>query len=212
MRVGVLISGRGSNLRALLQAFPPAHQSVDICCVATNRPACDGLLYARQAGVPVHEFSRADFPTTRAQQSAFAGALLAHRVEVVVLAGFDQIVMEPILEPFGGRIINIHPSLLPAFGGTLHAQAEALAYGVKVSGCTVHYVNEDIDAGPIIAQVAVPVLHSDSVESLAERILAQEHKLLPKVVRWIAEGRVSVVERLVLVSEEAANESIAECL
>ncbi len=212
MRVGVLISGRGSNLRALLEAFPAGHESVDICCVATNRQACGGLRYARSCGIPTYVFPRASYPSRHAQQSAVADALLTQGVQLVVLAGFDQIATEAILKPFGGRIVNIHPSLLPAFGGTLHAQAEALAYGVKVTGCTVHYVNEEIDAGPIIAQAAVRVLASDTVEVLAGRILEQEHRLLPAVVKSIAEGRVSVEGRRVLVSEGAANESVAECL
>ncbi len=141
-----------------------------------------------------------------------AQALHAEGVQLVVLAGFDQIVAETLLRPFEGRIINIHPSLLPAFAGTLHAQREALAYGVKVSGCTVHYVNEDIDAGPIVAQAVVPVFAADTEESLASRILEQEHCLLPNVVGWIAEGRVCVKGRRVQISEGNANESLAERL
>lgn len=212
MRVGVLISGRGSNLDALLRAFPAGHQIVHICWVGTNRPQCAGLQYARSAGLPVHLFPRSAYADRQAQQLAISRALEQEGIQLVVLAGFDQIVTAPLLQPFEGRVINIHPSLLPAFGGTLHAQAEALAYGVKVSGCTVHYVNEDIDAGPIIAQAAVPVFATDSVESLANRILDQEHRLLPVVVKWIAEGRVSAQGRRVRISEGAANESFAERL
>jgi phosphoribosylglycinamide formyltransferase-1 len=212
MRVGVLISGRGSNLEALVRAFPGGHRSVQICCVGSNREDCAGLRFAREASIPTYVFPRSRFAERRLQQAAMAGALLSERVELVVLAGFDQIVTEPLLTPFAGRIINIHPSLLPAFGSTLHAQQEALAYGVKVSGCTVHYVNEDIDAGPIIAQAAVRVFDSDTVDTLASRILEQEHRLLPDVVKWIAEGRVSAQGRWVQVSEGAASESIAERL
>jgi phosphoribosylglycinamide formyltransferase-1 len=208
MRVGVLVSGRGSNLAALLRAFPRSHKAVRIACVVANRTDCAGLRHAQAANVPTYTYPRDGFANREEQQQAIASSLSEAEVELVVLAGFDQILTDSLLRPFAGRIINIHPSLLPAFSGTLHAQAEALAYGVKLSGCTVHYVNKEIDQGPIIAQVAVPVLESDTSQSLAERILQQEHYLLPTVVEWIAEGRVRVEGRQVRVSEGAANASV----
>jgi phosphoribosylglycinamide formyltransferase-1 len=208
MRVGVLVSGRGSNLAALLRAFPRSQKAAQIACVVANRPDCAGLRYAQAANVPTHTFPRDGFANREEQQHAIASTLSEAGVELVVLAGFDQILTDALLRPFAGRIINVHPSLLPAFSGTLHAQAEALAYGVKLSGCTVHYVNKEIDQGPIIAQAAVPVLESDTSQSLAERILQQEHYLLPTVVEWIAEGRVRVEGRRVRVSEGAANASV----
>jgi len=199
MRVGVLASGRGSNLQALLRAFPEGHPCVSITCVMSNRPECLALTHARSAGVVAPAFPRSAYGSRVEQQRAMAAALVAAHVDLVVLAGYDQVLTSSLLQPFAGRIINIHPSLLPAFAGTLHAQAEAVAYGVKLSGCTVHYVIEEIDQGPIIAQAAVPVYDSDTEDSLAQRILEQEHQLLPAVVKWIAEGRVRIEGRRVVI-------------
>jgi phosphoribosylglycinamide formyltransferase-1 len=200
MHVGVLVSGRGSNLRALLAAFPAGHPLVCIACVVTNRPGCAALAVAREAGVPAREVSSDDYPSREARQGAIAAALGAEKVDLVVLAGFDQVLGAALLAPYAGRLINVHPSLLPAFAGTLHAQAAALRHGVKVSGCTVHYVTEDVDGGPIIAQAAVPVLDGDGVADLSARILEQEHRLLPMVVALIAEGRVQVDGRRVRIN------------
>jgi phosphoribosylglycinamide formyltransferase-1 len=201
MRVGVLVSGRGSNLQALLRAFPNGHSSAAIVQVVSNRRECQALEHAHAAGVPACALERSQYQDRSAQQQAMADVLLDARVDLLVLAGFDQILTSALLRPFAGRVINIHPSLLPAFAGTLHAQAAALDHGVKVTGCTVHYVNEEIDGGPIIAQAAVPVLQSDSEESLSSRILQQEHRLLPWVVELIAEGRLRVEGRRVLIQE-----------
>lgn len=199
MRVGVLVSGRGSNLRALLAAFPPGHRLVQIVSVISNRPGCPALEHARAAGVPTHIVARQEYASREEQQGAMAELLRAARVDLLVLAGFDQILSAALLEPYAGRAINVHPSLLPAFAGTLHAQAEALRHGAKVSGCTVHHVTAEVDGGPIIAQCAVPVLDDDTETSLAERILEQEHRLLPQVVGLIAEGRVRVEGRRVCI-------------
>jgi phosphoribosylglycinamide formyltransferase-1 len=212
MRVGVLASGRGSNLQALLRSFPIGHAKAEIVCVVSNRPGCEALQHARGANVPAFGLPQSAFPSRGEQQAAMAKVLRDADVELVVLAGYDQILTSELLRPFEGQIINVHPSLLPAFAGTLHAQEAALAYGVKVSGCTVHYVIEDIDQGPIIAQEAVPVFIADSVDSLAQRILEQEHTLLPRVVELIAEGRVVVEGRRVRIAEGAANASITERL
>ncbi|MGH2347781.1 MAG: phosphoribosylglycinamide formyltransferase, partial [Chloroflexota bacterium] len=178
LTVGVLVSGRGSNLRALLGAFPAGHPLVRIVVVVSNRPGCVALGYAREAGIPVEIVNREDYSSRDAQQSAMAAALAAAEVDLVVLAGYDQVLGPSLLEPFAGRIINVHPSLLPVFGGTLHAQAAALQHGVKVTGCTVHFVTAAVDGGPIIAQAAVPVRDDDTVDTLSLRILAQEHILL----------------------------------
>jgi phosphoribosylglycinamide formyltransferase-1 len=192
MRVGVLVSGRGTNLRALLDAFPAAHPLVQIVCVVTNRPGCPALEHAHRASVPTQSVPRAAYPSRAAQHTAIAAVLADAAVDLVVLAGYDQILDAALLDRYVDRVINVHPSLLPAFGGTLHAQAAALQYGVKVTGCTVHFVTAAVDAGPIIAQVTVPVLDDDSVETLSQRILEQEHVLLPWVVTRLAEGRVAV--------------------
>jgi phosphoribosylglycinamide formyltransferase-1 len=197
MRVGVLVSGRGSNLQALLAAFPAGHPLVEIVCVVSNRPECQALEHAQRAGVPAHAMPRREHGSRDAQQAAIAGILQDAGVELVVLAGYDQVLGAPLLDDFADRILNVHPSLLPAFGGTLHAQEEALRHGVKVTGCTVHYVNSEVDGGPIIAQAAVPVLDDDDAARLSQRILEQEHRLLPRAVAWIAEGRVRVEGRRV---------------
>jgi phosphoribosylglycinamide formyltransferase-1 len=197
VRVGVLVSGRGSNLRALLAAFSPGHPAVEIVCVVSNRPGCAALAHAATAGVPAHTVPRAAYPSRHAQQAAMARILAEAGVELVVLAGYDQVLGPPLLDAFPLRTINIHPSLLPAFAGSLHAQADALRHGVKLSGCTVHFVTSEVDGGPIIAQAAVPVLDDDDEETLARRILEQEHRLLPQVVAWIAEGRVRMEGRRV---------------
>jgi phosphoribosylglycinamide formyltransferase-1 len=197
MRVGVLVSGRGSNLRALLDALSAKSSAAHVVCVVTNRPGCAALDHARRADVPVHIFAKKEYGSRAARDAAMAEALNQAGVDLVVLAGYDEILDPVLLSPFAGRMINVHPSLLPAFAGTLHAQAAALKYGVKVSGCTVHYVTADVDCGPIIAQAAVPVLDDDDVESLSARILEQEHRLLPHVVTLIAEGKVQLEGRRV---------------
>jgi phosphoribosylglycinamide formyltransferase-1 len=197
VRVGVLASGRGSNLLALLAAFPPGHAAVEIVCVVSNRPGCPALAHAARAGVSTHTVPRTAHPSRHTQQAAMAQVLAEAAVELVVLAGYDQVLGPPLLDTFALRMINIHPSLLPAFAGSLHAQADALRHGVKLTGCTVHYVTAEVDGGPIIAQAAVPVLDDDDEATLAGRILEQEHRLLPLVVTWIAEGRVRIEGRRV---------------
>jgi phosphoribosylglycinamide formyltransferase 1 len=201
MRVGVLVSGRGSNLCALLEALAGEGSPAQVVCVMTNRPGCAALDHARNAGTPVHIFAKKEYVSRATRDAAMAEALNQAGVDLVVLAGYDEILDPALLSPFAGRLINVHPSLLPAFAGTLHAQAAALRYGVKVSGCTVHYVTEDVDCGPIIAQAAVPVLDDDDEESLSARILEQEHRLLPRVVKLIAEGKVRLEGRRVRVDE-----------
>jgi phosphoribosylglycinamide formyltransferase-1 len=208
--VGVLVSGRGSNLRALLAAFPAGHPLVHIACVTSNRLACPALEHARRAGVPTHVFERRRYPTREAQHTAIAERLREDGVDLLVLAGYDQIVTEPLLTAYAGRLINVHPSLLPAFAGTLHAQADALRHGVKISGCTVHYVTEVVDGGPIIAQAAVPVLEDDDETLLAARILEQEHRLLPRVVAWFAEGRIRIQGQRVHIEPASGQESFLE--
>lgn len=197
LRVGVLVSGRGSNLQALLAAFPGDHPRVRIACAISNRPGCPALAHARDAGIPALVFDRRAYAGRVAQHAAMAERLRDERVDLVVLAGYDQIVAEPLLAAYAGRLINVHPSLLPAFAGTLHAQAEALQHGAKISGCTVHFVTAAVDGGPIIAQAAVAVLDDDDEAALAARILEQEHLLLPRVVAWIAEGRARIDGRRV---------------
>lgn len=197
LRVGVLVSGRGSNLQALLDAVDAGAAEAEIAVVISNHAGVYALERARARGVPSAVFQRRDFPSRRSHQAAIADELERRDVGLVVLAGFDRVIEPSFLARFAGRMVNIHPSLLPAFAGGLHAQAEALEHGVKVSGCTVHFVTDDVDGGPIILQAAVPVMEDDTVEALAARILEQEHVILPKAVGLIACGKVSVEGRRV---------------
>jgi phosphoribosylglycinamide formyltransferase-1 len=189
-RLAVLISGSGSNLQALLDACAQPDSPAQVVCVVSNVPTAFGLERARKAGVPAvaldHKAfgSRADFERALTQELEKAG------VEWVCLAGFMRLVSADFLARFPGRVLNIHPSLLPAFTG-LHAQRQALERGVKIAGCTVHYVDAGMDTGPIIAQAAVPVLPGDDEASLSARILAEEHKLYPLAVRLVVTGKVT---------------------
>jgi len=195
-RVGVLISGRGSNLAALLDAAALPDAPYTIVAVISNRAGAAGLVCAREASrVAVYAVERAGVASRAAQQAEMARLLRAHGVEVVVTAGFDQILGPAFVDAYPERILNIHPSLLPAFAGTLRAQEEALAAGVKVSGCTAHLVTAEVDAGPIVAQAAVPVRDDDTVATLSARILAEEHRLLPHAMRLLATGQVRVEGR-----------------
>lgn len=197
LRVGVLVSGRGTNLQALLDAQARDELSGEVVVVVSNVPGAPALERAARARVPTRVLPRSAFPTRQAQHCAIADCLAAFAVDLVVLAGFNRILDPLVVERFAWRIINVHPSLLPAFAGTLHAQAEALAYGVKVTGCTVHFVTNEVDGGPIILQAAVPVLEDDTVETLAARILREEHRLLPEAVRLFAAGRLRIEGRRV---------------
>jgi phosphoribosylglycinamide formyltransferase 1 len=196
-RIGVLISGRGSNLLALIEAVERGDLPAEIALVVTNRAEAGGLEHARSRAIPTLTADRTRYPKRAARQERIRAALLAADVDLVVCAGFDEILLPPLVADFSGRMLNVHPSLLPAFGQTLSAQAEALAYGAKVSGCTVHLVTDDLDAGPIVVQRAVPVLEDDTVESLSARILTEEHQALPEAVRLFAEGRLRLDGRRV---------------
>lgn len=196
-KVGVLVSGRGSNLQALIDAVARGELQAELAVVISNHPNAYALRRAADAGIPTVVVPRQDHPSRAAQQMAMADELERRGVSFVVLAGFDRVVLPAFVDRFPWRMINIHPSLLPAFGGGLHAQADALAYGVKVSGCTVHFVTGEVDVGPIILQVPVPVEDDDTVDSLAARILEQEHLALPKAVDLLASGRLVVENRRV---------------
>ena len=191
LKVGVLISGRGSNLAALIEAAGAADYPAEITCVVSNKADAPGLGIAAAAGIPTTLVSHRDHPDRESFDRAVSTELERHGVGLVVLAGFMRIFSPWFPARWADRLINIHPSLLPAFKG-MHVQRQALDAGVRVSGCTAHLVTPDLDSGPIIAQAAVPVLAGDTEESLSARILRQEHRLYPLVVRWFAEGRVSI--------------------
>lgn len=186
-RIAVLISGRGSNMEALLRAQLP----VDFVSVLSNVASAKGLDIARAHGVPTEVVDHRAFTTREAFDAALLARVNAHAPDLVVLAGFMRILTRTFVAPLEGRLINIHPSLLPAFQG-VNTHRRALDEGVKIHGCTVHFVTPELDRGPIIAQAAVPVLDDDTEATLAARVLAQEHRLLPAVVRWYVEGQVQL--------------------
>lgn len=204
-RVAVLVSGRGSNLQALLDAEARGELGATIVLVAADRSSAPALERARSAGRPTAVLRLRDYPSREGWDSALAETLRRAEADIVVAAGFQRVLGPAVLASFAGRILNVHPSLLPSFQGGLRAQADALAYGVKVSGCTVHLVDHDLDAGPIVLQRAVEVRDDDDVESLSARILAEEHRALPMAVRLLAEERLRVDGRRVTVLAPAAS-------
>jgi len=194
MKIGVLISGRGSNLSAILDAIEQKKLDAEVCLVISNKANAAGLLRAQAAGVPTRVIAHGDYPDRESFDAAMVAALREAGVEWIVLAGFMRIVTRVLLDAFPMRVINIHPSLLPAFPG-VDAQAQALAYGARITGCTVHFVDTGTDTGPILAQAAVPVLEDDDRDRLAARVLEHEHALLVRALGWIAEGKVEVTPR-----------------
>jgi phosphoribosylglycinamide formyltransferase-1 len=186
-RLGVLISGRGSNLQALIDAIADGRLDATIGVVIANDPDAGGLARARQAGIEALAISHRGWPTRDDYDRALAAELTARDVRVVCLAGFMRVVGAPLLEAFPNAILNIHPSLLPSFPG-VDAQRQAFEYGVKVSGVTVHLVDAGLDSGPIVLQRAVPVHDDDTRDTLAARILVEEHRIYPEAVKRILDG------------------------
>ena len=192
--IGVLISGRGSNLQSIIDAVADGRLDARIAVVVSNRADAAGLQRARDAGIEALHLPARDYADRNAYDRALADLLTARGVELVCLAGFMRLVGDPLLGAFPNRILNIHPSLLPAFPG-LDAQRQALEHGVRVTGATVHVVNTGLDDGPIVLQTAVPVLDSDTVETLAARVLVEEHRLYPEAISLVLEGGWSIVGR-----------------
>ena len=203
LKLGVLISGRGSNLRALIAATEAADYPARIACVLSNKADAAGLDYAKTAGIPTVAMNHRDFKDRQAFEEAMDAHLTAHGVQMVCLAGFMRLLTPWFVGRWHDRLINIHPSLLPAFPG-LDTHQKALDYGVKFAGCTVHFVRPEMDHGPIIAQASVPVLPDDTEDSLAARVLKSEHRLYPQVVRWIAENRVNIHDERAFVAASAS--------
>jgi phosphoribosylglycinamide formyltransferase-1 len=196
VKLGVLISGRGSNLEAILKAVDDSRLVARLAVVVSNRPAALGLARARERQLPVEVLPHAGYPTRQEYDAALVAVLRSHEVDTVALAGFDRLVSNVLLDAFPGRVVNIHPALLPAFPG-LHAQRQALNHGVRITGVTVHFVDEQMDHGPIIAQAAVPVRDDDTEETLAARILEEEHRLYPAALQLLAKGEIELAGRRV---------------
>ncbi len=198
--LGVLISGSGSNLQAIMDAIKEKRLDAVIRIVISNRDDAYGLVRARKHNLPTEIVDHRKFPAREAYDQALVDLLKTHDVELVVLAGFMRLLSPVFVRAFSNRIMNIHPALLPAFPG-LHVQRKALEYGVRFSGCTVHFVNEECDQGPIIIQAAVPVFPDDTEESLSARILKEEHRIYPRAIQLYSEGRLHVVGRRVLIDD-----------
>lgn len=184
-RLAILISGRGSNMEAILRAHLPA----TVAAVISNEPSARGLGIARAHGIVTEVVPHRGYPDRGSFEQALAHAIDRHGADLVVLAGFMRVLTADFVARYRGRLVNIHPSLLPAFPG-LHTHRRALEAGVRIHGCTVHFVTESLDHGPIIIQAAVPVLPEDDEARLAARVLAQEHRIYPQAIRWILEGRL----------------------
>lgn len=195
-RIVVLASGRGSNFQAVIEAI--AARRIPAACAAliTDNAKAYAIERAQKAGVPVIVLEYASFPSKEAYENALLTAMQQQQADLFVLAGYMRILGTEIVQAFPGKIVNIHPALLPSFTG-LNAQRQAVAYGVKVAGCTVHFVDENLDCGPIILQKCVPVLKDDDEDSLAERILIEEHKCYPAAIRLFCEDRLEIVGRTV---------------
>ena len=187
----ILISGRGSNMEAIVRAAQTENWPVSIAAVISNRSDSPGLDFARQQGIATAVVANRDYSSREQFDEALRTSIDGFSPDLVVLAGFLRILTTPFVDHYAGRLLNIHPSLLPSFPG-MATHRQALAAGVKLHGATVHFVTPDLDHGPIVAQAAVPVLDTDSEDTLAARVLEQEHRIFPRAVRWFIEGKLSL--------------------
>ena len=203
IRVVVLLSGRGSNFQAIAEAQLP----IDIVAVVSNRPQAAGLDYARARGLHTVALDHTGHADREIFDTLLADEIERHQPDLVVLAGYMRILGAAFIERFEGRLLNIHPSLLPMFPG-LKTHERALAEGVKIHGCTVHFVTAQLDHGPIVVQAAVPVRSDDTAATLAARVLAQEHRIYPQAVRWFAEGRLEINRGQVNLKDDPTSQSV----
>lgn len=206
LRIGVLASGSGTNLQAIIDRCQDGRLAAEVAVVLTNNPGAGALDRAANAGIKTLCINHRDFSQREDFDKAVVNALQKDEVDLVVLAGFMRIITQTFIDAFPERIINIHPALLPAFPG-LHVQQQAIDYGARFSGCTVHFVDGGVDTGPIIIQAVVPVLQNDTEETLAARILEQEHEIYPRAIQLIAEGRVHVEGRKVSIDKACPSAS-----
>ena len=206
IKLGVLVSGRGSNLQAIIDNIEKGSLSAEVAVVISDEPAAFALERARKHGIAAVHVSSQGYRGKRDEYDVLlVKELQKHGVELVILAGFMRIISKTLVNAFPNRIMNIHPALLPSFPG-LHVQKAAIEHGVKFSGCTVHFVDEGMDTGPIIIQAVVPVLDNDTEDTLAARILVQEHKIFSRAIQLYAEGRLTVKGRRVFVSGPAGKQ------
>jgi phosphoribosylglycinamide formyltransferase-1 len=203
--IAVLISGGGTNLQALIDAIEAKRLDASIKLVLSNKADAYGLSRAQNHGIATAILDHKNFPSREAYDQAMVDLLRARGVELVALAGFMRLLSPVFVKAYSNRIMNIHPALLPSFPG-LHAQKKAVEHGVRFSGCTVHFVNEQCDEGPIIIQAVVPVFSDDTAETLAARILKQEHRIYPRAIQLFAEGRLRIEGRRVIVTGSAKDE------
>jgi phosphoribosylglycinamide formyltransferase-1 len=206
-KLGVLASGRGSNFQSIIDSIKSGYLNARVEVLITDNPEAYAIERAKNNGIPFLIMKPGDYPDKDSYYSAIARELKGRSVELVILAGFMRVVKKPLIDAYPMRIMNIHPALLPSFPG-LHGQKQAVDYGVKISGCTVHFVDEGVDTGPIIIQAAVPAYHDDTEESLAERILKEEHRIFPYAIKLFIEGRLRVVGRKVIISDQKKSDSI----
>lgn len=206
-KIVILISGRGSNMEALIAARDAGQLPVDIAAVISNRPDAMGLETAARAGITAHFIDHKAFAGREAFDAALAECIDSFTPDLVVLAGFMRILSDGFVRHYAGRLMNIHPSLLPSFPG-LHTHRRALEEGVRIHGCTVHFVTPTLDHGPVIIQAAVPVLDRDDEASLAARVLRQEHRIYPQAVRWFAEDRLHLENGRVRLAAELADGAV----
>lgn len=198
LKLGILISGNGSNLQSIIDHIEQGSLRAVIQIVISNNPDAYGIIRAKKHGLPFCVLKNSDFKNKEEFDSELINTLIKHDVELVTLAGFMRIISPRFLQAFPGRVMNIHPALLPSFPG-LHGQRQAVTYGVKVSGCTVHFVDEGVDTGPIIIQRAVPVRDDDTEDTLAARILKEEHKIYPQAIQLFADGKLEIRGRKVFI-------------
>jgi len=206
LKIGVLASGRGSNFQSIIDEIESKRLHAEIALLITDNPSAFAIERAKKHGIDYLVMKPKEFSTKDEFFIKIVEELKKRHVELVVLAGFMRIVGKPLIDAFPNRIMNIHPALLPAFPG-VHGQKHALEYGAKISGCTVHFVDEGMDTGPIIIQAAVPVHQDDSEESLSERILTFEHKIYPEAIRLFSEGRIEVKGRVVSIKGYDSSEA-----
>lgn len=198
LTLGVLASGRGSNFQSIIDSIESGFLEAGIAVLITDNPEAYAVERARRHNIEALVIRPRDYPDKDAYYSHLAGELKKRNVELVILAGFMRVIGKALVDQYRNRIMNIHPALLPSFPG-LHGQKQAADYSVKISGCTVHFVDEGMDTGPIIIQAAVPSYHDDTEESLGQRILKQEHKIFPYAIRLFSEGRISIAGRNVII-------------